>query len=514
LDIRTLLSFLRRRGWIIVAGVMASGLTTFFITRGLTPVYETTASILVINQVPASSLPPAPGPTPAGPPTPAQLNDILISERLIKTYVELVARPVILEAASQRLNGAYSARQLADKVSVSNAPIDTQILKISVRDNDPALAAAVANAVAQSFIEENLREIGRPGTLSISQSANVPTSPVEPRVGLYTAVAVVLGAVVAIVFARGVEYLDDTIKTPDDVASLLDVPTLGVIGRAGSNGLQRTLRQVSGRSDLSPFLEDVRELRTRIHFLRLDLDLRTLVVVSQHAEEGKTTTAASLAEVLAEAGDRVILVDANLRRPRLHNIYGVSNDFGLTGLLLQQDSENVLLASTRVENLRLLPSGPLPLSPSELLTSKRMMQTMASLREHSDYVIFDTSPLASASDALILASKVDGTLHVVQAGRCRSPDLKSAISRLREAKATVLGVVLNKAKSSGRQYAYGEQLSFGRSSRYSTPGMGGEPGRIDATPGREVRLVATEPALVEEAPSGQAQPSRPARRAR
>jgi succinoglycan biosynthesis transport protein ExoP len=513
LDIRILLSFLRRRGWIILAGVMASGLTTFFIARGLTPVYQTTASILVINQVPAAS-PPAVAPTPVGPPTPAQLNDILISERLMKTYVELVARPVVLEAASQRLNGVYSAQQLAEKVSVSNAPIDTQILKISVRDNDPTLAAAVANAVAQSFIDENLREIGRPGTLSISQSATVPNNPVEPRVGLYTAVAVVLGAVVAIVFARGVEYLDDTIKTPDDVASLLDVPTLGVIGRAGSGSLQRTIRQVSGRSALSPFLEDVRELRTRIHFLRLDLDLRTLVVVSQHAEEGKTTTAASLAEVLAEAGDRVVLVDANLRRPRLHSIYGVSNDFGLTGLLLQQDSENVLLASTKVENLRLLPSGPLPLSPSELLTSKRMMQTMASLREHADYVIFDTSPLASASDALILASKVDGTLHVIQAGRCRSPDLKSAISRLREAKATVLGVVLNKAKSSGRQYAYGEQVAFGRSNEYSVPGISGESVRTEAAPAREVRIATTEPALTREAPPGPSRAPRSPWRAR
>jgi tyrosine-protein kinase len=319
---------------------------------------------------------------------------------------------------------------------------------------------------------------------------------------------------VATVFARGVEYLDDTIKTPDDVASLIDVPTLGVIGRAGSSGLQRTLRQVSGRADLSPFLEDVRELRTRIHFLRFDLDLRTLVVVSQHAEEGKTTTAASLAEVLAEAGDRVILVDANLRRPRLHLIYGVSNDFGLSGLLMQQDSENVLLASTRVENLRLLPSGPRPLSPSELLTSKRMMQTMASLREHSDYVIFDTSPLASASDALILASKVDGTLHVVQAGRCRSPDLKSAISRLKEAKATVLGVVLNKAKSSGRQYAYGEQASFGQSNGYSAPPLGGESAPTAAPPAREVRLVASEPELQDQAPAGPPQASPSRRRAR
>jgi non-specific protein-tyrosine kinase len=184
-------------------------------------------------------------------------------------------------------------------------------------------------------------------------------------------------------------------------------------------------------------------------------------VVSQNAEEGKTTTAASLAEVLAEAGDQVILVDANLRQPRLHEIYGVPNNVGLTGLLMQ-DVENVLLTPTRVKNLRLLTAGPLALSPSELLTSQRMMQTLASLRENADFVIFDTPPLASASDALILASKLDGTLLVVQAGRAHPQDIRRTVSRLQEAKARVLGIVLNKAKSSGRQYSYGQQVTFGQ----------------------------------------------------
>ena len=183
--------------------------------------------------------------------------------------------------------------------------------------------------------------------------------------------------------------------------------------------------------------------------------------MSQNPDEGKTTTAASLAEVLAEAGDQVILVDANLRRPRLHEIYGVANTVGLTGLLMQ-DVENVMLSPTRVKNLRLLTSGPVPLSPSELLTSKRMMQTLASLRENADFVIFDTPPLASASDALILASRVDGTLPVVQAGRARSQDVRQTIARLQEAKATILGIVLNKAKSPNRQYSYGQQATFGQ----------------------------------------------------
>jgi len=453
LDIRTLLSFLWRRGWILVVGALVAGLTTLQITRGITPTYEATASILVVNQ--------AQGSTPTDPAGVIQLNDILISDRLMKTYAELVARPVILETVSERLNGVYTAETLATKVSVTNAPIDTQILKIAVRDQSPNLAASIANVTAEAFIEENAREIGRPGTVSITQSAVVPSSPVEPKVGLYTAFATILGFVVAAVFARGIEYLDDKIKTPEDVAGVLDLPTIGVIGRAGAHRWQRAWSKVSGKADLSPFLEDVRELRTQVHFLNLDSELRTLCVVSQSAEEGKTTTAASLAEVLAEAGDQVILVDANLRRPRLHEIYGVPNNVGLTGLLMQ-DVENVLLAPTRVKNLRLLTAGPLPLSPSELLTSQRMMQTMASLRENADFVIFDTPPLASASDALILASKLDGTLLVVQAGRAHPQEIRQTVSRLQEAKARVLGIVLNKAKSSGRQYSYGQQGTFGQ----------------------------------------------------
>lgn len=447
MDIRSLIAFLGRRGWILIVGALVAGTTTYLITRGLEPVYEAKASILVINQVAE--------PTTGDPAVVNQLNDIQISDRLMKTYVELVARPVILEVVSQRLDGIYSSTTLADKVTVSNAPVDTQILKISVKDSDPALAASIANLTAEAFIEENEREIARPGTVSISQTAVPPTSPVEPKVGLYTAVAVFLGFVVAAVYARALEYLDDTVKIPDDIAATLDLPTLGVIGRVGAGGLTRAVRRISGRGDLSPFLEDVRELRTRIHFLKLESALQSIAVVSQNPDEGKTTTAASLAEVLAEAGDQVILVDANLRRPRLHDIYGVANSFGLTGFLMQQDTENVTLVPTRVSNLRLLPSGPSPLSPSELLTSRKMRQLVASLKEEADYVIFDTAPLASASDALIVASMVEGTIAVIQAGRTRSQEFLQTIRRFDEARARVLGVVLNKAKSSGRQYRYG-----------------------------------------------------------
>lgn len=463
MDIRSLLSFLRRRGWILIVGALIAGLTTYVITKGMQPVYEATASILVVNQGPVIT---------AGVPGTDQgtLNDILISDRLMRTYAELVNRPVILEVVSERIDGIYSAGELAGKISVSNQPLDTQILKIFVKDTSPELAASIANLTAEAFIAENEREIGRPGTVSISQTAAPPTVPVEPRVKLYTFLAVFLGFVVAAVYARGLEYLDDTIKTPDDITTVLDLPTLGVIGRASGGSLEKALSRALGRGDLSPFLEDVRELRTRVHFLNMDSDVRTIAVVSQNPDEGKTTTAASLAEVLAEAGDQVVLVDANLRRPRLHEIYDVPNTFGLTGFLMQQDIDELPLEPTRVKNLRLLPSGPVPLSPSELLTSKRMMQIIRNLKDLEGYIIFDTAPLASASDALILASRVDGTLDVVQAGRLRSQEVSRSVERLRESRANVLGIVLNRAKSSGREYSYGQSASVsGRPAETTTP---------------------------------------------
>jgi succinoglycan biosynthesis transport protein ExoP len=465
-------------------GALVAGLTTYVITKGIQPVYQASASVLVVNQGPIA-FPGVPG-TNQG-----SLTDIVVSDRLMKTYAELVSRPAILGVVSEQLDGAYSAEVLASKVSVSNQPLDTQILRISVKDNDPALAATIANLTAEEFIRATEELFGRPGTLSISQPAAIPDTPVEPRVNLYTFIAAFLGFVIAAVYARGLEYLDDTIKTPDDITTILDMPTLGVIGRAGGGSLEKALSRVSGRGDLSPFLEDVRELRTRVHFLNMDSDVRTLAVVSQNPDEGKTTTAASLAEVLAEAGDQVILVDANLRRPRLHEIYGVANTFGLTGFLMQQDIDDLPLEPTRVKNLRLLPSGPVPMSPSELLTSKRMMQVIRNLKESEGFVIFDTAPLASASDALILASKVDGTLAVVQAGRLRSQEVSRSIDRLRESRANVLGIVLNRAKSSGRQYSYGQSATVtGRSAEAEPPST--------ATP-RRSRRRARSTALREEA---------------
>jgi capsular exopolysaccharide synthesis family protein len=447
----------------------------------MTPVYEATASILVVNLAPVDR-PGVPG-TEQG-----TLSEILISDRLMKTYVELVDRPVILGLVSQRISGALTAEELAEKISVANRPLDTQILQITVKDSSPERAALIANATAQAFIAENEREIGRPGTVSVSQAASAPRAPIAPRIGMYTAFATFLGFVVGAMYARGLDYLDDTIKTPEDITRVLNLPTLGVIGRGTASSLDRALGRLSGRAVLSPFIEDVRELRTRVLFMSLESDVRTLAVVSERPNEGSTLAAASLAEVMAEAGEHVVLVDANLRKPSLHEMYGIPNTLGLTGFLMQKDSGVIPLESTRIKNLRVLPAGPTPSSPADLLASREMTRMLQQLKETGCYVIFDTLPLASGSDALILAGRVDGTLPIVQARRARAQGLTQSVDRLRQARANILGIVLNNAKPQRGGRLGKSAISEGALSQLLT-GLSQQHGRREFRSGSDVTSV-------------------------
>ena len=193
----------------------------------------------------------------------------------------------------------------------------------------------------------------------------------------------------------------------------------------------------------SPISEAYRTLRTNLDFASLDEALKTLVVTSAGVGEGKSTTLANLAAVSAQAGRKVILVDSDLRRPTLHQLFGVGNESGLTTMMRDED----LLASpplqdTGIPGLSLLTSGPLPPNPAEVLGSQRMTAVIAALAERADQVFFDTPPAVAVTDAAVLATKVDGVLLVIGAGSTRRDDARSAIQRLEQVKARLVGTVL------------------------------------------------------------------------
>lgn len=290
--------------------------------------------------------------------------------------------------------------------------------------------------------------------ITIFSPAELPTTPVKPRTMLNTLLGLISGVVLGLSTAFLIEYLDDTLKTAEDVTRELGLTTLGNVSRIRgvkklSDGLVTRLRH------RSPAVEAYRVLRTNMQFSSLENPSGTVLITSPGPKEGKTTTLANLGVVVAQAGRRTILVDTDLRRPTLHQFFALPRGPGLTDLLLQDDPDiEGALLQTEVEGLEVLPSGPIPPNPSELLGSQRMTHLIESLKERAEMVLFDSPPVLAVTDATLLATKVAGVLLVVEAGTTRSETGRRAKEALTKVEANILGVVLNRQKAGRSDYYY------------------------------------------------------------
>lgn len=282
----------------------------------------------------------------------------------------------------------------------------------------------------------------RTNYISVFEPASTPTWPISPNVERTVLMAAAIGLVLAVGGALLIEFLDDTIKTPEDVDQAIRVSTLGSIVR--THGRKETNGLVAAHEPLSPATEGYRALRTNVQVFSVDEPLRTLVVTSPNPSDGKTTIVANLGIVMAQAGNRVVLVDADLRRSMLHKNFELSNREGLSNALLEDEPAlDGWLRETEIENLRVLTSGPLPPNASELLGSRRMRQLVERLKDEADVILFDTPPSLVVTDASVLAVEADGVLLVAEAGRTRRTVLKEAAGQLQQLGVKILGVVLN-----------------------------------------------------------------------
>lgn len=265
--------------------------------------------------------------------------------------------------------------------------------------------------------------------------------------------ATAIGLVLASGAAFALEYLDDTIRTPEDINAVAELQMLGSVPRLKGEDYAGNL--VTIQEPRSPMAEAYRMLRTNLQFSAIDRSLQALMVSSPSPAEGKSTTAANLSVVLASAGQRVILVDADLRRPVQHTIFQLSNHTGLTTILLDSNINLTdMLQATSVENLKVMTSGPIPPNPSELLGSKRMGYLIDALKSQSDTIIFDSPPIMSVADAPVLASRVDGVLLVVEWGRTQRSIARRSKDAIAAVGGTMLGVVLNRLPKRHEPYAY------------------------------------------------------------
>lgn len=393
---------------------------------------------------------------------------------------ELIAKSDVVVGRQTELQAAIEADLAATRNDIASAQAEARALaeipdrtaaqqaRLQVlEDRLPALRATFATLV--SYATSSTANL-----LSVVDPATPPVEPVAPRVLLNAILAAVLGLAVAVGIVAVREYLDDTVKSHEDLAELVDVPVLGAIplmrnGRdIGASTPRATLLHPRSRA-----AESYRSLRTNVEFAAVDRPVRHLLVTSPGSREGKTVTTTNLGIAFAQAGRDVILVDADLRRPALDRAFGLSNAVGLTTLLRgEADGAAAVAQRTEQEHLRVITTGPLPPNPAELLGSQRMRAIVNDIGAQADLVIYDSPPLEAVADAAIIASYADGVVYVVEAGRARRRAVRLGREALRRAGANVLGAVLNRVIPSARLEYSGYYDSLPEGTQEATSGAG------------------------------------------
>jgi non-specific protein-tyrosine kinase len=291
--------------------------------------------------------------------------------------------------------------------------------------------------------------------VSIIEPASTPVHPISPNVGQTLLLAALTGLVVSGGGIFLIELLDDSLRTLEEVQRLTDLPVLGTTAEFGDAGYEDKL--IAQRLPLSPITESYRVLRTNVQFAGLDKPLETLLVTSPGPSEGKTVTLANLAIVLAQSGERVVVVDTDLRRPTLHKLFDLPNEAGLTDAILADDKPvtGFLQQTAEIKNLWVLTSGAIPPNPAETLASEQMNRVIQALREHADVILFDSPPALIVADAVILGAKVSGVLIVNDLGRTRRKMAQKVVEVLKRGRVNTLGLVLNRVpKANGYGYYY------------------------------------------------------------
>jgi len=359
-----------------------------------------------------------------------ELNPILALYQQIYTQLVVLGKtPDTGEASSVDLDRLKTTLQLYQQIYISSIN-SLETLRLSKAQSTP--------------------------TVMQVETAAKPTTPISPKPVQSALLGAAIGLFVTAAIAFLIEFLDDTLKTPDDIKDVLETPVIGFIGELKHNPKldEDSLGVYVAKNPRSPVAEAFRSLRTNLEYSSVDDPARTILVTSAGESEGKSTVASNLAIVEAQSGKNVVIVDGDMRRPKVHVQFNKSNRKGLSDVVTGKlRIDDVVKTYDQVENLSIITCGTIPPNPSELLGSERMSQTLKELEERFDLVIIDTPPMI-VSDAQILSGKVDGVIFVIIPGQTRAIAALRPIEELRRIGSHVLGIVANKIPRS-RDYYYG-----------------------------------------------------------
>jgi capsular exopolysaccharide synthesis family protein len=384
----------------------------------------------------------------------AALNAAAISDEQQSQLAEKQANLAQLEPVLALYQEIYTNLVVLGKPVESGGDISGQLDQLQTTLN---LYQQIYISSISSLEALRLAQAQNTPTVVQVEPATTPKNPISPKpvqsALLYAAVGLVVTAGIAFL----IEYLDDTVKTPDDVKNTLGLPVVGLVAELkGNYDGKNALRSGVFVADQprSPVSEAFRALRTNLEFSSVDSPLKTILVSSSGEGEGKTTVASNLAIILSQGGKKVLLLDADLRRPNVHKQFSIPNRVGLSDLIRgRMDVEDVIQVPENIKKLSIITSGSLPPNPAELLGSLKMGLILDSLKSIFDVIVIDTPPML-VSDAQILSSRVDGILFVVRPGKTHIDVAKSPLEELKRIDARVVGVVLNRIPRN-RGYYYG-----------------------------------------------------------
>lgn len=445
------LAVLRKR-WIgLVATILLTMAVVVGFTLASTPQYQATTRLFFA--------------VPGGETIAELAQGSSFTEKQMSSYAQVATSPLVLGRVVDEIQGDLSTEQLAHAVRAV-VPANTVILEVTATSTHPEHAAAIANSVGRQLagVVSDLypkRLDGVQAVLATTLSpATVPSTATTPDMRRNLILGLTLGVGLGIAVAVVLNRLDTKIRSSRDIESTANRAVLGSVVY-DPDAPARPLAMVDNPNGIRA--ETIRRLRTNLQFVNAASEpSRALLVTSSLPGEGKSTTAANLAIALADAGSRVLLVDADLRRPSLHKILGQEGSAGLTSVLIGRVAVGSVIQPWQGGRIDVLTAGPIPPNPSELLGSSAMARLLESLRESYDVVLLDSPPLLPVTDAAVLGAIVDGVLLVVAAGRTHKNQLLNGIQALSNVNARILGVILNKLETrSERKYGSYNEYSYG-----------------------------------------------------
>lgn len=447
IDLKEFLKYLRK--YIVamaVAVVLCLSATLIYDTQIKTELYTSTTTVILNKNDNSRST------------VQEDLTTLNYNQKLVATYSELVKSNTVLDKVAEEF-GYENTASLKSAVKVGNID-ETEILTISVEDEDKEKAAAVANRIAIVFGEKIEEKYGQENVSQFDE-AKISEKPSNNTTLRDAAIAAFIGVFGVVAVAFLIFYFDDSVKYSKNLEKELDMPVIGKIAHGDistkkdkNNKKQNEILLIS--MPKASTSESIRNLRTNLSFSSVDKGLKSLLISSTNASEGKSFVSSNLATAYAQAGKNVLLIDGDLRKGRLHRIFKLRNARGFSDLLIDTKSKNYdkYLKDTNIEGLTVITRGTCPPNPSELLGSSRAKNVLNKLLEQFDMVIIDGAPSMGLSDSIVASKLVDGVAIVCRDGKTNRADLVAVVEDYKKIEAPFLGVVMNDIKRHSSGYGY------------------------------------------------------------